>query len=254
MSRRFRHHSAKKKTLPSSLSSPTSSGRDSSPSASSNTANTTNSTDTFNLDSLVQKALVIVFHFLVLTVPFFFTWFNEELFEFNKMLLTYALTAVIGGLWVMRMIITKQLILKKSWLDIPIMLFIASQILSTLFSMHPTTSWFGYYTRFHGGLLSTLTYTVLFYAFVSNVHKRQVVAFIATLLIAAIGAGAYAIPEHFGVSPSCMFIDGQATTNCWSENTNPRYRIFGTFGQPNWLAAYAITLLPNRTKESRQIH
>src|SRR5258708_9724477 len=46
-----------------------------------------------------QKAIIFCFHLLLFTVPLIFTWFNEELFEFNKMYLTYGVTAVIAGLW-----------------------------------------------------------------------------------------------------------------------------------------------------------
>lgn len=196
------------------------------------------------LDQFFQRGLVFCFNLLVILTPFFFTWFNEELFEFNKMILTYGLTAVIVGFWLMRMVVQQKILFKQTWFDLPILFFLASQLLSTIFSMHPRTSWFGYYTRFHGGLLSSVTYTALLYALVSNFTAKQAKLLIVSILIAALGTTFYSIPEHFGFSPSCQFISGQFTTECWSKDTNPKDRIFGTFGQPNWLAAYVITLLP----------
>jgi O-antigen ligase/Flp pilus assembly protein TadD len=192
--------------------------------------------------SYIQRSIVFFFHLLVICVPFFFTWVNNELFEFNKMLLTYAITALILGLWAARMVTTKKIIWQKTWFDIPLLLFVLSQLASTIFSMHPRTSWLGYYTRFHGGLLSTLTYVALFYAFVANVKASQVKGFIWSVLAAGLGISLYAIPEHFGVSPSCMLISGQTDVSCWVQDVQSR--VFGTFGQPNWLAAYVITLLP----------
>jgi len=192
--------------------------------------------------SKLQTAIVWVFSILLLVVPFFFIWVNEELFEFNKMLLTYALTTIITGLWASRMILEERWLIKKTPFDIPLLLFLTSQIISTLLSIHPRTSFLGYYTRFHGGLLSTVTYIALYYAFVNNVEKRHLKNIIMTALIAGIGVSLYAIPEHFGASPSCLLINGQWDVSCWVQDV--QNRVFGTFGQPNWLAAYAITLLP----------
>ncbi len=160
------------------------------------------------------------------------------------MLVTYALVSLIGIAWLMRMIVEQRFIIRRTVFDIPLGLFVVSQILSTVFSIHPYTSLFGYYTRFHGGLLSTLTYVLLFYAFVSNVSKRQLPRLFLSLSLGALGSALYAIPEHFGHSPSCwMITNGQAfDASCWVQDV--KSRVFGTFGQPNWLAAYAITIIP----------
>lgn len=198
----------------------------------------------------------VIFHLLFLTVPFFFTWVNEELFEFNKMLLVYGYTVGIVGLWSIEMILAKKIILKKTFLDLPILLFLISQLLSTLFSMHPRTSLFGYYTRFHGGLFSSISYVILFYAFVTHTEKKDLPRFLLSISLAAVGVGLYAISEHFGHSPSCLLINShyQAAyggdtgfwqlfgVDCWIQDV--KSRVFATFGQPNWLAAFVITLLP----------
>lgn len=197
-----------------------------------------------SLSRRLQRAIVIGFHFLLLTTPFVFTWTNEELFEFNKMLLVYAGTIVIGGLWAARMVLEKRSLFKRTPLDWVIGAFVISQFLSTLFSIHPRTSWLGYYTRFHGGLLSTLSYVTLYYAVVNNFTKKQVVALVGTILIAALGVSAYSLPEHWGHSPSCWLIsNGQHfDVSCWVQDV--QNRIFGSFGQPNWLAAYVLMIVP----------
>ena len=190
----------------------------------------------------LQKLILVTFHLMFLTVPFFFTWVNEELFEFPKMLLTYGFVVIIAGLWVGRMISEKKLIIRQTAFDWPLLLFFIAQTLSTIFSIHPHTSIFGYYTRFHGGLISTITYLVLFYALVSNITKAQFKKLLTTIFIAALGVTLYAIPEHFGYSPSCLLITGKLNVSCWVQDVQSR--VFATFGQPNWLAAYAITLMP----------
>jgi len=158
------------------------------------------------------------------------------------MLFVYGMTVIIISSWAVRMVLEKKLIIRSTPLDIPIFLFLASQVLSTLFSIHPRTSFFGYYTRFNGGLFSTFTYIALFYAFVANVKKRHLPGIFMTFLVSSVLVSLYAIPEHFGHSASCALITGEYGVDCWKQKVQER--IFGTFGQPNWLAAYAITLTP----------
>ncbi len=190
----------------------------------------------------IRNSIIYLFHALVLVVPLVLSTQTDELFEFNKMILTYGLTILIVGCWAIRMILEKRWIFRRTPFDLPLFLFVCSQIFSTLFSIHPRTSWFGYYSRFNGGLLSILTYVALYYAFVTNVHKEELRSFLRTLLYAALLVCLYAIPEHFGHSPSCLFITGKFDVTCWIQDV--KSRVFATFGQPNWLAAYLITLIP----------
>jgi len=186
----------------------------------------------------MRKVVLSLFHALFIVVPLFFSFKNDELFEFNKMIVTYAFTVLILCSWVLRMIAEKKFIWKKTPFDFPIALFVLSQIFSTILSMHPRTSWLGYYSRFNGGLLSIFSYIGLYYAFVNNVQRKEVVSVLKTVLYGALLVSLYAIPEHFGHSPSCSIVVKQFDTSCWVQDVQSR--VFGTFGQPNWLAAYLI--------------
>ncbi len=193
---------------------------------------------------LLQKLIFINFNLLFFLTPFIFTWANQELFEFSKMLFVYGMTALLVGLWLIRMVVERKFLFKRSGLDYFLLAFLISQIISTVFSIHTRTSWFGYYTRFNGGLLSTITYILIFYAFIANIQKTQLKAIYSSLLLSTLLISLYAIPEHFSHSPSCWLITQKFDTDCWSETNNPRYRVFATFGQPNWLAAFLISVIP----------
>src|ERR1051326_1891791 len=97
-----------------------------------------------------QRILRWAFYILFFLTPLVFTPFNHELFEYNKMMLVYGLTAVITTTWLIKMINAKLLMINRTPLDIPIILFLISQILSTIFSIDPHTSWWGYYSRSNG--------------------------------------------------------------------------------------------------------
>lgn len=163
------------------------------------------------------------------------------------MVLTYAITVLIVAAWAARMIVAGRLFFKRTYLDIPLLVFIISQLLAVIFSIHPYTSLLGYYSRFHGGLASVITYTLLFYAFVSNVEKKHLSAFFLSLTTSGILVSLYGILEHFGHSISCLTVSGGSNfgVDCWIQDV--KNRVFATFGQPNWLAAYLITLLPLTT-------
>ncbi len=190
----------------------------------------------------MRRLIVWVFHALVITVPFAFTAINDELFEFNKMMLIYVYTALIAGAWIIRMLREKRLIFQKTPLFFPLIFFLLSQVLSTLTSIHPATSIFGYYSRFHGGLLSSLSYLLLYFAAASNLRRPDLRPLIRSLVWSGLGAALYALPEHFGISPSCVLITGEFSVSCWVQDVQTR--VFGTFGQPNWLAAYLLLMLP----------
>lgn len=195
-----------------------------------------------NFSKLLEKLIFIGFNLLFFLTPFIFTWMNQELFEFSKMLFVYFMTIVLVLLWIMRMLNEQRLIIKRSKFDYVILAFLISQVISTVFSLHTRTSWFGYYTRFNGGLLSTITYIALYYAFVSNIKKGQIQAIYNSLFLSTLIISFYAIPEHFGHSPSCYLVAKRFDVSCWVQDV--QNRVFATFGQPNWLAAFLITIIP----------
>jgi O-antigen ligase/tetratricopeptide (TPR) repeat protein len=190
---------------------------------------------------MIQRLFRFSFYLLFILTPLFFTRYNNELFEFNKMLLTYALTSVIVGCWLWRMLDIKKLIFQKTILDIPLLIFLISQILSTIFSIDPHTSIWGYYSRLNGGLLSIVSYLLLYWAFVSNFDRAEAFKMLKAALIGGGLVALWAIPEHFGFSPSCALLVGRFSADCWVQDVQSR--VFASIGQPNWLAAYMGMLI-----------
>ena len=182
------------------------------------------------------------FNLLFFAVPLFFWPRTSEVFEFNKVLLVYGFTVLIVAVWLGKMISQKKIIFHRTTLDIPILLFLATQALSTIISIDSHTSFFGYYSRFHGGLLSLISYALLYWAFVSNMDKQKTLTAMYYALSTGVIVSIYGIFEHFGYSVSCLFITGRFDVACWVQDV--QHRIFATLGQPNWLAAYLVALTP----------
>ena len=190
----------------------------------------------------LNKILEYSFYGLFFFVPLALTPLNYELFEYNKMMLIYAITAIIVGAWVGKMIWNQKILLRPTPFDIPIALFFASQVISYFYSIDRHVSFWGYYSRFHGGLLSTIAYILLYYAFVSNFKKEHISRLIGIALGSGILISFYGILEHFSHSPSCLFFTGKFDVSCWVQDVENR--VFATLGQPNWLAAYLAILIP----------
>jgi putative inorganic carbon (HCO3(-)) transporter len=185
------------------------------------------------------------FYAILLLVPLVFTSDTSELFEFNKLWLTFGLTIVIAVAWFSKMMVLKQFKIQKTPLDIPILLFLASQIISTIFSIDRHVSLWGYYSRFNGGLYSIIAYIFLYYAFVSNLATlKSVKRVIKWSLISGFIVSLWGLPSHFGYDPTCLLFRGTFDVSCWTNDFQPKVRIFATMGQPDWMAAYLTILLP----------
>src|SRR5258708_3129465 len=183
-----------------------------------------------------------LFYALFFLIPLVFYPKTSEVFEFNKIVGVYIFTTLIVAFWVVRMIQQNKVIFKRTILDIPLLLFLGSQIISTIISINTRTSIFGYYSRFNGGLLSTICYSLLYWAFVSNMNRRSAIYVIRYTIYSAVIVAIYGIFEHFGHSFSCVIVRGAFNDDCWVQDV--RSRVFATLGQPNWLAAYLTSLVP----------
>lgn len=229
---------------------------------------------------ICNRIIEYSFYSLFLLVPWALWKDTSELFELNKMWLVWGLTIVITMSWLIKMVIQKRILFQRTPLDIPIALFLLSQIISTIFSLDVHVSLWGYYSRFNGGLLSIVSYTLLYYAFLSNfisensehsgnqkfrqsdnlsVRKSGTPSFpsilnnnpikmVKRLLFISLFSGTivalWGLPSHFGYDPTCFLFRGTLDVSCWTADFMPKIRIFSTLGQPDWLAAHLAILIP----------
>lgn len=164
-------------------------------------------------------------------VPLILWPFTSEVFEFNKIVLVYIMTSLIASTWIINMIAEKKFIFRRTILDIPLLIFLGSQFISTLLSIDASTSWLGYYSRFNGGMFSVISYCLLYWAFVTYFDAKYTIKLIHVTLVSAAVVSVYGVLEHFGIDKKIWVQDVQS-------------RVFSTLGQPNWLAAWLVALMP----------
>ncbi|MCJ7827556.1 O-antigen ligase family protein [Patescibacteria group bacterium] len=184
-------------------------------------------------NNLLSKLIEVLFLVLILFTPLILTPWNYELFEFNKMIFVYLMTTLIAAAWIGKMVQNRKVIFQPTFWDLPLIAFLTVQAAGTVFSLHPHTSFWGYYTRGHGGLASTICYLVLYWALVSNSTRRQAKGYLKLLLLSGILVAGYGVLERLGIDKKYWLPDVQN-------------RVFSTLGQPNWLAAWLgmIIFLP----------
>lgn len=179
---------------------------------------------------------------LLFFVPLVFFHKTSELFEFNKLILLYTSTALITSVWLIDSLSQKRILVTRSRLFWVFSIFLLTQTISTVFSIDPRTSFFGYYSRWNGGLLSLFSYFMLFVVAQTYFTRRDMANLFIAGIVSTIIVSVWATLEHFGASPSCYLIRGTFDVSCWVQDV--QNRVFATFGQPNWLAAWLAALIP----------
>ncbi|MFH2019044.1 MAG: O-antigen ligase family protein [bacterium] len=181
----------------------------------------------------MQTVIVNTLYLLAILIPLTFTTVNYELFEFPKFLLLLSGALIISLAWIIDLIQKKNLrstLAKlRSPISLAVLLILLTQTLATIFSIHPYTSFWGYYSRFHQGLLTTICYTIIYFSSINWLDNKSTQKLIKLSIYTSFIISLYAIAEHFGIDK-----------NFWVQDV--QNRVFSSLGQPNWLAAY---LLPN---------
>ena len=205
---------------------------------------------------IAKKIIEICFYALFFITPLLFTKINSELFELPKMYFVWITAIVIVGAWAIRCIASGRFIFQRTILDLPLLFFLLSQFTSFSFSSDKYLSFWGDYERLNGGILSLVSYSLLYWAFVSNMNKASSLVTCYLSLVTCFLVVLWGIPAHFGHDPTCLVffydyklglaenIKDNFNTLCWSKNFVPTERIFSTLGQPNWLASWLVAIMP----------
>jgi len=185
----------------------------------------------------MKKLSTIILHGLLLLTPLIVFSQTSELFEFNKIIFIYICSILLFGLLITKLIVN-NFKPKLTFLDISFLIFLLSQILSTILSIDKQTSIFGYYGRFNGGLVSILAYLIIYFSIKYLLTLDNIEALIKSSVVSSFLVILWGLPGKFGHDLSCLLFTGQFNNICWTNQFHPEDRMFSTLGQPNWLGAY----------------
>jgi tetratricopeptide (TPR) repeat protein len=114
----------------------------------------------------------VLLSILVFTLPLWVLPFPLEPLELNKQTLFVGLTCVAALTWLGSMVISKRVDMRRGWVNILPMLWIAAFIVPALYSIAPYTSWFGGERQEYTSVLTAVGAALLFYL-LANTHATR---------------------------------------------------------------------------------
>ena len=145
-----------------------------------------------------------------------------------KLLFARLIVLVLALLLIAQWTVARKIGIKRTPLDLPLLAFIASAVLSALVGVNLNISLFGFYTRYDG-VLTLVTYAALFWLAVQSIADGDD----ARTLLRAMLAGAYLVSAIAIAQYTIDVVTGQ-----------PGPRAYGTLGNPNVLGSYLVMLAP----------
>lgn len=133
-------------------------------------------------------------------MPVFFLATTSEFFEFNKLMLLTVATILLLLAWTFRIIESKKIGLTKSMIDLPLILFTATIVLSTIFSINKTYSIFGSQGRWFPSLFGALVMVAFYYLVGGSLRDRKYIKLSLTALLGGISLSSFvAILSYFNI-------------------------------------------------------
>lgn len=125
---------------------------------------------TKGIDYIISASIYLIF-FLS---PLFFTGLAAQGLGFEKMILFYFLALVGLVAWVTKGVISGELPLKRTPLDIPIIATLVIFAVSTLLSISVKDSVIGSYGSSSKGLAAVIIFTLFYYLVVNNINAKKI--------------------------------------------------------------------------------
>jgi len=178
----------------------------------------------------------LIFFLLVITIfsiPIYFNIHSYDQFELPKLTLLRMLTAIMLGIWLIKTIELGKFTFTPTPLDFPLLLWVILNIITTFHSIAPAVSFRGEYENFAGSL-SNINYVILYYIAAQNLKdKKQFSIINLALLFSGILITIYAIAQYEGYD-----------IIKWNDTSVIKGRFFASMGNPNFLGALIIMMMP----------
>ena len=187
---------------------------------------------------MIRKIIVFLYASAILLVPLILSAETSEMFEIPKMFFIYIIGVSIFALFLLDFFKNSRSI-KLSRVHILVLVFLTSQIASYFFSIDKNTSFFGYYGRFNGGVLSSFIFAIYFFVASQLLNDNLFRFLLKASVFASVLVILWGLPGRFlGKDMACIYFRGEFSNECWTNDFRPAERMFSTLGQPNWLGTY----------------
>lgn len=181
------------------------------------------------LTKISDHIYLYVYSFVVIFTPLVFVADTNELFEFPKAFVIYFTALFAALIFTLDLLFNNRRVTKPS---LPVLLYLVSFLISTIFSSHLYTSVWGYFSRFSDSLTSVVALVALYFVGKNTLTRNDVVRLTNVTLLPVFFIALLGISQHFGFFSGAYWFGEKVD------------RVYSSFGQPNWLAQYLVMLLP----------
>ena len=190
-----------------------------------------------SLIKTIDQIIEIGYLLIIGLVPLYFNTYTYNTFLLNQSSIFQILTEITFLFWLIKIISSSELIKKllsaKIKFILPVIIFIAVLGLTTILSQAPNRSFFGSYER-KMGYLGWLHFFVFFIILIFNLNSwSKIKRVILVVLLTAGLVCLYGFIQLLGFDPIN-----------WLEPPVQTKRVFSTFGQPNFLGAWLLFIIP----------
>ena len=197
------------------------------------------------LDRYFEVIFLTLLLILIIGIPLVFTPYTRSVFEINKLLLLRTTTIIVCFLWFFRYILygANQAVKEKStsvfklinWqkigLELPIFLWLAFNLLSTVFSVNIRISIIGAYDRWEG-IFTVINYAILIYMYAKLTTKPyQLFWLLGGIIFSSTISAFYGVFQSLGLDMMAWSID-------------PVNRVFACINNPVHFCPYMAMTVP----------
>jgi len=169
-------------------------------------------------------------YILVFLMPILFLPWTANVLEFNKQALLIAAVFVASFAWMLRGLISGKINFDLSWIHIPVVVLFLIYLVSTVFSLWPHGSFWGWPQTTSESLLSLLGLLLFYFLLINVFEKKEIFYVLSFFVLSVLLATIYGILQFFG---KFLIPVGFTKTNS-----------FSTVGGMNNLGIFTASLLP----------
>jgi len=179
----------------------------------------------------LRRVIVVGLMLLLFAVPLTFDPTAYDGFELPKITLFRILTILVALVWLILLVKRGKFSVPSSPLNWPIAAFLGISIISTIFSRNPGVSLRGLYNFYFWGLTAIMGYILLYIIISTVLEDKDREDMITAVLLGSVAVILYGFVQRQGMD----ILE-------WA--TSSRHRIWSTLGNPNFLGAYLVMVIP----------
>ncbi len=178
---------------------------------------------------IIEKGLISLVFFL----PLIFSPYLNDVFSLPKTCFFIFFLLILGTAWLIKTIEKNILpvISLKTPLNIAVLFYFINISVSSLYSTNSYISFWGMYLFYFEGFICLSGCIFLYFLIINNLSFHKIEKIISFLLAGGAIVALYGILQHFGIDFVKWF-------------SSPQERVCSTLGNPNFLGAYLIMLIP----------